>query len=136
MGIDEDAFKLKKQETEANIAVANEDIETLKDQMAALPDMNTMLELIEILHFYQAGLLLEDEPFELRRDWVEAFDVCAVLLDEGKQRRMKISCALGLSQDVLIETSLPKSSAPHNSKSRWPASSRNLNRWRSALKRS
>ena len=95
---------------------------------AITPSVNELEELLATFALYQGMLLLEDEPFEVKRAWIETLNLKGILFVENGVKKIKITCHLG--QEVLwLQTPLPKNNAHRSNKSRVLVSSHTLTHW-------
>lgn len=106
-GENEAVFDKLSAETNADIAQLKTEIRQLEARITDRPEREYLLKLAEMINAYEAVLLRDDEPFEVKLAWVEAFDLHAILWMDGEER--KVTYRWDLEEFVLsIGTRLPR----------------------------
>ena len=95
-----------------------------------IPSVDAIEELDKVVQLYQNGLLLDNEPFPIDREWIEALNIRGELSGTRKQRVLTLITDWG-KLVLLLGTPLPKNNARHSSTTRWPFSTHTLTRWHS-----
>ena len=96
-----------------------------------IPSVDAIEELDKVVQLYQNGLLLDNEPFPIDREWIEALNIRGELSGTRKQRVLTLITDWG-KLVLLLETPLPTNNAHHNNKIRSLASTGTRFRWRSS----
>lgn len=105
---DEAVFNKLRAELDTEIATLRSEIEELSPLVMA-GNRDDLMELAGVIREYEAILLRQDEPFEIRKAWVDAFDLRGTLWIGSERPKLTLYWDLGVLT-LLIGTPLPRKS--------------------------
>jgi hypothetical protein len=128
--IDEPTLYELKEELNRELVELRTKVAGLEDKLASIPTQDTIIELGKAIQLYQDGLLLDNEPFPNRLDWIEALNIRGELSGTRKERLLTVITDWGRVV-LLLGTPLPTSNDPHSSRIHLLVSIHTLAHWRS-----
>lgn len=95
-------------ELKAEIAEKRQQAETLRARLVNTPQDDDLVRLANAVRTYQDVMTLENEPFQVKAGWVEAFNLRGKVWKDGKQKKVTFTWDFG-QLEMSLGTQLPRS---------------------------
>lgn len=130
-GESEKVFDKLRGELDADLSRLRGELTDLETEQADHAQLDALLRLSQAMQSYERVLLRDDEPFEIKKGWIEAFNLRGRLWMQGKERMVTFSW---YAEELVLspETPLPRSNARRSNMTHSPASTHTRSRWRSS----